>query len=221
MKKPFYISTAIAYASAIPHVGNVYEAILADAIARFKRLDGYDVYFQTGTDEHGQKIESRAALKGLDPQSYTDLISSEIKRIYAEVGVEYDYFIRTTDENHRKVVQAIFKKLYDQGDIYLGKYAGWYSVSEESFISEKDIVDGKGPNGDALVWTEEETFFFDLKKYQPRLIEHIQKHPEFIAPESRKNEMLNNFLSEPLQDLSVSRTSFKWGIPTFDSKHVV
>ena len=221
MKKPFYISTAIAYASAIPHVGNVYEAILADAIARFKRLDGYDVYFQTGTDEHGQKIESRATLKGIDPQSYTDLISSEIKRIYAEVGVEYDYFIRTTDEKHRKVVQAIFKKLYDQGDIYLGKYAGWYSVSEESFISEKDIVDGKGPNGDALVWTEEETFFFDLKKYQPRLIEHIQKHPEFIAPESRKNEMLNNFLSEPLQDLSVSRTSFKWGIPTFDPKHVI
>jgi methionyl-tRNA synthetase len=221
MKKPFYISTAIAYASAIPHVGNVYEAILADAIARFKRLDGYDVYFQTGTDEHGQKIESRAAGKGMEPQAYTDLISNEIKRIYAAVGVEYDYFIRTTDENHRQVVQAIFKKLYDQGDIYLGKYAGWYSVSEESFIAEKDIVDGKGPNGDTLVWTEEETFFFDLKKYQPRLIEHIQNHPEFIAPESRKNEMLNNFLSEPLQDLSVSRTSFKWGIPTFDPKHVI
>ena len=220
MKKPFYISTAIAYASAIPHVGNVYEAILADAIARFKRLDGYDVYFQTGTDEHGQKIESRALENNLDPKAYTDKISDEIKRIYESVGVSYDYFVRTTDKNHYEVVQAIFKKLYDQGDIYLGKYAGWYSVSEESFISEKDIIDGKGPNGDELVWTEEETYFFDLKKYQTRLVDYIQSHPEFILPETRKNEMINNFLTEPLQDLSVSRTSFKWGIPTFDSKHV-
>ena len=220
MKKPFYISTAIAYASAIPHVGNVYEAILADAIARFKRLDGYQVYFQTGTDEHGQKIESKAALKGLDPKTYVDQISDEIKRIYAAVGVSYDHFIRTTDQRHYEVVQAIFRKLYDQGDIYLGKYAGWYSVSEESFISEKDIVDGKGPNGDELVWTEEETFFFDLKKYQARLIKHIEDNPTFILPETRKNEMINNFLSEPLQDLSVSRTSFKWGIPTFNEKHV-
>ena len=220
MKKPFYISTAIAYASAIPHVGNVYEAILADAIARFKRLDGYQVYFQTGTDEHGQKIEGRALQKGIEPQAYVDLISDEIKRIYQAVDVSYDYFIRTTDRNHYRVVQAVFKKLYDQGDIYLGKYAGWYSVSEESFISDKDIVDGKGPNGDELVWTEEETFFLDLKKYQARLLKHIEENPNFILPESRRNEMINNFLKEPLQDLSVSRTSFKWGIPTFDEKHV-
>ena len=221
MKKPFYISTAIAYASAIPHVGNVYEAILADAIARFKRLDGYDVYFQTGTDEHGQKIESKAQLKGIDPQTYTDQISNEIKRIYQSVDVSYDYFIRTTDENHKKTVQHIFKKLYDQGDIYLGKYAGWYSVSEESFILEKDIVDGKGPNGDTLVWTEEETYFLDLKKYQQRLVDYINEHPGFIQPESRKNEMINNFLSEPLHDLAVSRTSFEWGIKTFNEKHVI
>lgn len=220
MKKPFYISTAIAYASAIPHVGNVYEAILADAIARFKRLDGFDVYFQTGTDEHGQKIESRAMEHNLDPKSFTDKISGEIKRIYASVDVSYDHFVRTTDKNHYEVVQAIFKKLYDQGDIYLGKYSGWYSVSEESFIADKDIVDGKGPNGDKLVWTEEETYFFDLKKYQKRLVDYIESHPEFILPETRKNEMINNFLTEPLQDLSVSRTSFKWGIPTFDKKHV-
>lgn len=222
MKKTYYLTTAIAYSSAIPHIGNVYEAILADAIVRFKRLDGYDVFFQTGTDEHGQKIENRAKDNELSPQAYVDHISSEIKRIYDKVDVSYDQFVRTTDERHIKAVQAIFKKLYDQGDIYLGEYEGWYSVSEEAFILEKDIVDGKAPNGDIPVWTKEAAYFLKLSTYQERLLKHIEENPEFIEPESRRNEMIQNFLKEPLPDLSVSRSSFKWGIPVeFDPGHVV
>lgn len=220
--KPYYISTAIAYASAIPHIGNVYEAILADAIARFKRLDGYDVYFQTGTDEHGMKIEQKASEKNIPTQTYVDQISAEIKRIYDKVNVQYDAFVRTTDPFHKESVQNIFKKLYDKGDIYLGQYKGWYSVSEEAYVLEKDIVDGKGPQGDTLVWMEEDVYFFKMSKYQDLLIKHIENNPKFIQPESRKNEMLNNFLKEPLPDLSISRTSFKWGIPVdFDDKHVI
>lgn len=222
MKKTYYLTTAIAYASAIPHIGNVYEAILADAIVRFKRLDGYDVFFQTGTDEHGQKIENKAKANELSPKTYVDHISSEIKRIYKKVNVSYDQFVRTTDERHIKSVQAIFKKLYDQGDIYLGEYEGWYSIAEEAFILEKDIVDGKGPNGDIPVWTKEAAYFLRLAPYQERLLKHIEAHPEFIEPESRRNEMIQNFLKEPLPDLSVSRTSFKWGIPVeFDEGHIV
>ena len=221
-KKPYYISTAIAYASAIPHIGNVYEAILADAIARFKRLEGYDVYFQTGTDEHGLKIETKAKEKNIEPQVYVDEISHEIKRIYDLVDVSYDRFVRTSDDFHKKSVQSIFETLLKKGDIYLGTYQGWYSVSEESYIQEKDIVDGKGPQGDTLVWMEEEVYFFKMSNYQERLIQHIKDHPTFIAPESRKNEMLQNFLSEPLPDLSISRTSFKWGIPVKSNEnHVV
>ncbi|TNF08953.1 MAG: methionine--tRNA ligase [Bacillota bacterium] len=222
MNKTYYLTTAIAYSSAIPHIGNVYEAILADAICRFKRLDGYDVLFQTGTDEHGQKIENKAKDNELSPQAYVDHISSEIKRIYDKVNVSYDQFVRTTDDRHVKAVQAIFKKLYDQGDIYLGEYEGWYSVSEEAFILEKDIVDGKAPNGDIPVWTKEAAYFLRLAPYQERLLKHIETHPEFIEPESRRNEMIQNFLKEPLPDLSVSRSSFKWGIPVeFDPGHVV
>ncbi|MFA6801251.1 MAG: methionine--tRNA ligase [Acholeplasmataceae bacterium] len=222
MKNKFYLTTAIAYSSAVPHIGNVYEAILADAICRYRRAKGDDVYFQTGTDEHGQKIENKAANSNLSPKAYADHISSEIKRIYNMVGVSYDHFIRTTDTYHEEAVQAIFKKLYDQGDIYLGKYEGWYSVADEAFIFEKDIVNGKGPSGDELVWTSEDTYFLKLEKYQEKLLKHIEDNPDFIAPESRKNEMIQNFLKEPLPDLSVSRTSFKWGIPVdFDSKHVI
>ena len=221
-KKTYYLTTAIAYASAIPHIGNVYEAILADAIVRFKRLEGYDVFFQTGTDEHGQKIESKATNNELSPQTYVDHIASEIKRIYDKVNVSYDQFVRTTDDRHIKSVQAIFKKLYDQGDIYLGEYEGWYSIAEEAFILEKDIVDGKAPNGDIPVWTKEAAYFLKLAPYQERLLKHIEEHPEFIEPESRRNEMVQNFLKEPLPDLSVSRTSFKWGIPVeFNPGHIV
>ena len=220
--KKYYITTAIPYASTLPHIGNVYEAILTDAVARFKSLDGYDVWFQTGTDEHGQKIETKANLNGISPKTYVDSISSGIKDIFASVNVKYDKFVRTTDDYHVKTVQKIFKKLFDQGDIYLGKYEGWYSVSEEAFINEKDIVDGLAPNGDIPIWTEEEAYFLDLKKYQKRLVEHIKKNPDFISPESRKNEMLNNFLKEDLLDLCVSRASFKWGIPVdFAKGHVV
>ncbi len=222
MEKTYYLTTAIAYASAIPHIGNVYEAILADAIVRFKRLDGYDVFFQTGTDEHGQKIESKAQANELSPKTYVDYISSEIKRIYKKVNISYDQFVRTTDERHIKSVQEIFKKLYDQGDIYLGEYEGWYSIAEEAFVLEKDIVDGKAPNGDTPVWTKEAAYFLKLAPYQQRLIKHIEEHPEFIEPESRRNEMIQNFLKEPLPDLSVSRTSFTWGIPVeFDEGHIV
>ncbi len=220
-KKAFYLTTAIAYSSAIPHIGNVYEAILADSICRFKRALGYEVRFQTGTDEHGQKIEQKAKENNQSPQAYADKISNEIRRIYGLVDVTFDKFIRTTDEDHVAAVQAIFKKLYDQGDIYLGKYEGWYSVMEESFVLEKDIVDGKGPAGDTPIWTSEDAYFFKMSKYQDRLIKHIEDHPDFISPESRKNEMIQNFLKEPLPDLSVSRTSFKWGVPvTFDKEHV-
>lgn len=222
MNKKFYLTTSIAYSSAIPHIGNVYETILADAIVRFKRLSGYDVLFQTGTDEHGQKIESKAKDNELKPKAYVDYIFEEIKRIYNSVDISYDRFVRTTDSFHIQSVQAIFKKLYDQGDIYLGKYEGWYSIAEESFISEKDIVDGKGPNGDIPVWTSEETYFLKLSKYQERLIKHIEENPSFIEPESRRNEMIQNFLKEPLPDLSVSRTSFKWGVPVeFAPGHIV
>lgn len=221
-KKPYYISTAIAYASAIPHIGNVYEAILADAIARFKRLEGYDVYFQTGTDEHGLKIETKAKEKNIEPQTYVDEISHEIRRIYDLVDISYDRFVRTSDDFHKKSVQSIFETLLKKGDIYLGTYQGWYSISEESYIQEKDIIDGKGPQGDTLKWMEEEVYFFKMSNYQERLIQHIKDHPTFIAPESRKNEMLQNFLSEPLPDLSISRTSFKWGIPVSSNEnHVV
>lgn len=221
-KEKFYITTAIAYSSQIPHIGNVYEAIFADAVARFKRLAGYDVFFQTGTDEHGQKIAANALNNELSPQAYVDLISSEIKRIYDKVNISYDQFIRTSDQNHKHIVQAIFKRLYDQGDIYLGQYEGWYSISEEAFVLEKDLIDGKTAHGDEPIWTSEEVYFLKLSKYQERLLKHIEENPEFIQPESRKNEMIQTFLKEPLPDLSVSRTSFKWGIPvTFAEKHVV
>ena len=217
----FYISTAIAYSSAIPHLGNVYETILADSIARFKRLDGYNVYFQTGTDEHGQKIEERARDNEISPEAYVEQITNEIKRIYKLMNIDYDKFVRTTDKNHVKGVQNIIERLFSQGDIYLGEYEGWYSVADEAYISKDDIVDGRGPSGDEPVWTKEEVYFFKLSKYQERLIEHINNNPDFIMPESRKNEMLSNFLSEKLPDLSISRTSFKWGIPfSFDPKHI-
>ncbi len=222
MKEKFYITTAIAYATNIPHIGNVYEAVLADAIARFKRLDGYDVLFQTGTDEHGQKIADIASSLNVTPKAHVDYISEEIKRIYQSLDVSYDRFVRTTDQNHQQLVERIFKKLFDQGDIYLGKYSGWYSISEEAFIFDKELIEkGIGEAGDKLVWMEEETYFFNLAKYQERLLKHIKDNPNFIMPESRKNEMLNNFLSAPLHDLSVTRTTLKWGIPTFDPKHVI
>ncbi len=222
MKKNYYITTAIAYASDTPHIGNVYEVILADAIARFKRLDGFNVYFQTGTDEHGLKIETKANKNQIDPQQYVNKISDKIKNIYKSVGVMYDRFVRTTDDNHKSVVQNIFEILLKQDDIYLGTYKGWYSVSEESYIQEKDIVDGKGPRGDNLVWTEEEVYFFRMSKYQNQLIKYIEANPDFISPESRKNEMIQNFLSDKLPDLSISRTSFKWGIPVKNNQnHII
>jgi methionyl-tRNA synthetase len=221
MKTPYYISTAIAYASATPHIGNVYEIILADSIARFKRLEGYDVYFQTGTDEHGLKIEQRAQTKEMSPQAYVDEVSATIKRIFDSMHVSYDYFIRTTSPFHQQSVQKIFDYLLQKGDIYLGKYQGYYSVSEEAYILEKDIVDGKGPNGDTLIWMEEEVYFFDMKKYQQKLLKHIEENTTFIAPESRKNEMVQNFLLQPLPDLSISRTSFKWGIKVLNDPHHV
>lgn len=219
-KEKFYITTAIAYSSAIPHIGNVYEAILADAIARFKRLEGYDVLFQTGTDEHGQKIAERAKDNEIAPKVYVDQISSEIRRIYDMMNVKYDKFVRTTDDFHVKSVQQIFDKLLKQGDIYKGKYEGWYSVSDEAYVSESDITDGFGPSGDKLVWTSEDVYFLKLSKYQDQLVKHIKENPEFIMPESRKNEMLNNFLSEKLPDLSITRTSFNWGIPVLEQGHV-
>lgn len=222
MKKNYYITTAIAYASDTPHIGNVYEVILADAIARFKRLDGFNVYFQTGTDEHGLKIETKANKNQIDPQQYVNKISDKIKDIYKSVGVMYDRFVRTTDDNHKSAVQNIFEILLKQDDIYLGTYKGWYSVSEESYIQEKDIVDGKGPRGDNLVWTEEEVYFFRMSKYQNQLIKYIEANPDFISPESRKNEMIQNFLSDKLPDLSISRTSFKWGIPVKNNQnHII
>lgn len=222
-KKTFYLTTAIAYTSGKPHIGNTYEAILADSIVRFKRQQGYDVRFQTGTDEHGQKIELKAAEAGVTPKEFVDKVSGEIKTIWDLVGTSYDKFIRTTDEYHEKQVQKIFKKLYDQGDIYKGYYEGMYCTPCESFFTESQLIDGKCPDcGRECTPAKEEAYFFRMSKYADRLIEHINTHPEFIQPESRKNEMMNNFLLPGLQDLCVSRTSFKWGVPVdFDPKHVI
>ena len=224
MSKPkYYITTAIAYTSGKPHIGNTYEAVLADAIARYKRQQGYDVFFQTGTDEHGQKIELKAEEAGVTPKEFVDNVSGQIKSIWDLMNTSYDKFIRTTDEDHEKQVQKIFKKMYVKGDIYKGEYEGMYCTPCESFFTESQLVDGKCPDcGRPCVPAKEEAYFFKMSKYADRLIEHIKTHPEFIQPESRKNEMLNNFLLPGLQDLCVSRTSFKWGIPVdFDPKHVV
>ena len=222
-KKPYYITTAIAYTSGKPHIGNTYEIVLADSIARFKRMQGYDVRFQTGTDEHGQKIEIKAGEAGITPKQFVDNGSGQIKEIWDLMNTSYDKFIRTTDEYHEKQVQKIFKKLHDQGDIYKGYYEGKYCTPCESFFTESQLVDGKCPDcGREVIDAKEEAYFFKLSKYADRLIDYINTHPEFIQPESRKNEMMNNFLLPGLQDLCVSRTSFKWGIPVdFDDKHVV
>ncbi len=222
-KKPYYITTAIAYTSGKPHIGNTYEAILADSIARYKRFQGYNVFLQTGTDEHGQKIEEKAAAAGVTPKEFVDGVSAEIKRIWDLVGTSYDKFIRTTDAEHEKQVQKIFKKMVDKGDIYKGAYEGMYCTPCESFWTDSQLVDGKCPDcGRAVQPAKEEAYFFRMSKYADRLIEHINTHPEFIQPVSRKNEMMNNFLLPGLQDLCVSRTSFRWGIPvTEDPKHVV
>lgn len=222
-EKDYYLTTAITYTSGKPHIGNTYEIILADAIARFKRQEGYNVYFQTGTDEHGQKIELKAKEAGIPPQQFVDEKAAEVKRIWDLMDTTYDRFMRTTDEYHKKQVQKIFKKLYNQGDIYLGHYEGKYCTACESFFTESQLVDGKCPDcGGPVNDAKEEAYFFKLSKYADRLIEHIEKHPEFIQPVSRKNEMMNNFLKPGLQDLCVSRTSFTWSIPVdFDPKHVV
>ncbi len=219
----YYISTAIAYTSGKPHIGNTYEVVLADAIARYKRQKGFDVYFQTGTDEHGEKIQLKAEEKKVSPQEYVDEVSKEIKDIWDIMNTSYDKFVRTTDEDHVRKVQKIFKKLYDQGDIYKGKYEGLYCTPCESFFTETQLVNGKCPDcGREVKKASEEAYFFKLSKYQDRLIKYIEQHPEFIQPESRKNEMINNFLRPGLQDLCVSRTSFTWGVPVdFDPKHVV
>ena len=222
-KPKYYITTAIAYTSGTPHIGNTYEIVLADAIARYKRSQGYDVFFQTGTDEHGQKIELKAEEAGVTPKEFVDNVSGEIKRIWDLMNTSYDKFIRTTDDYHEKEVQKIFKKLYDQGDIYKGHYEGMYCTPCESFFTESQLVDGKCPDcGRPVQPAKEEAYFFKMSKYADRLIEYINTHPEFIQPVARKNEMMNNFLLPGLQDLCVSRTSFKWGIPVdFDPKHVV
>lgn len=222
-RKKYYITTAIAYTSGKPHIGNTYEAVLADSIARFKRQQGYDVFFQTGTDEHGQKIEMKAEEAGVTCKEFVDRVSGEIKNIWDMMNTSYDKFIRTTDDYHEKQVQKIFKKLYDQGDIYKGHYEGMYCTPCESFFTESQLVDGKCPDcGRPVTPAKEEAYFFKMSKYAQRLIDHINEHPEFIQPVSRKNEMMNNFLVPGLQDLCVSRTSFKWGIPVdFDPKHVV
>ncbi|MBR1599638.1 MAG: methionine--tRNA ligase [Lachnospiraceae bacterium] len=222
-KKPYYITTAIAYTSGKPHIGNTYEIVLADSIARYKRFVGFDVRFQTGTDEHGQKIEQKAAEAGVTPKEFVDKTAGEIQRIWDLMNTSYDKFIRTTDEDHERQVQKIFKKLYDKGDIYKGEYEGLYCTPCESFFTESQLVDGKCPDcGREVSPAKEEAYFFKMSKYQDRLIRHIENNPEFIQPESRKNEMMNNFLKPGLQDLCVSRTSFKWGIPVdFDPNHVV
>ncbi|MGN0263391.1 MAG: methionine--tRNA ligase [Oliverpabstia sp.] len=222
-KEKFYMTTAIAYTSGKPHIGNTYEVVLADSIARFKRQQGYDVFFQTGTDEHGQKIENKAQEAGITPKEYVDNVAGEIKNIWDLMNTSYDKFIRTTDADHEKQVQKIFKKLYEQGDIYKGYYEGMYCTPCESFFTESQLVDGKCPDcGRPCTPAKEEAYFFKMSKYAQRLIDHINTHPEFIQPVSRKNEMMNNFLLPGLQDLCVSRTSFKWGIPVdFDPKHVV
>ncbi len=222
-KKKFYISTAIAYASSKPHIGNTYEIVLADVIARYKRLCGYDVYFQTGTDEHGQKIEEKAINEGISPQEYVDDKSRVIKEIWDVMNTSYDRFVRTTDNEHKKIVADIFKKLYDQGDIYLGEYKGLYCTPCESFWTESQLVSGKCPDcGREVKEATEEAYFFKMSKYSGWLEDYIEKHPRFIEPESRKNEIINNFIKPGLQDLCVSRTSFKWGIPvSFNDKHVI
>lgn len=222
-KKKFYMTTAIAYTSGKPHIGNTYEFVLADAIARYKRSQGYDVFFQTGTDEHGQKIELKAEEAGVSPKEFVDKVAGEVKAIADMMNTSYDKFIRTTDDYHEKQVQKIFKRLYEQGDIYKGHYEGMYCTPCESFFTESQLVDGKCPDcGREVQPAQEEAYFFNMSKYADRLIEHINTHPEFIQPVSRKNEMMNNFLLPGLQDLCVSRTSFKWGIPVdFDPKHVV
>lgn len=222
-KKPYYITTAIAYTSGKPHIGNTYEIVLADSIARFKRMEGYDVFFQTGTDEHGQKIEQKAAEAGISPKEFVDRIAGQIKGIWDMMNTSYDKFIRTTDTDHERQIQKIFRKLYEKGDIYKGYYEGMYCTPCESFFTQSQLVNGKCPDcGREVQPAKEEAYFLRLSKYADRLIEHINTHPEFIQPESRKNEMMNNFLLPGLQDLCVSRTSFKWGIPVdFDDKHVV
>ncbi|MDI9540052.1 MAG: methionine--tRNA ligase [Bacillota bacterium] len=222
-KKEYYITTAIAYASGKPHIGNTYEIVMADAIARYKRMTGYDVFFQTGTDEHGQKIEEKAQEAKMDPQAYVDQQTAVIKEIWDLMNTSYDKFVRTTDDYHKKQVQKIFEKLYKKGDIYKSEYEGWYCTPCESFWTDAQIVDGKCPDCEREVHkAKEESYFFKMSKYADQLMEHIENNPEFIQPESRKNEMINNFLKPGLQDLCVSRTSFKWGVPvTFDDKHVV
>jgi methionyl-tRNA synthetase len=222
-KKPYYITTAIHYTSGKPHIGNTYEIVLADSIARYKRMEGYDVFFQTGTDEHGQKIELKAEAEGITPKQFVDSVYSQVKETWDLMNTSYDKFIRTTDEYHEKQVQKIFKKLYEQGDIYKGQYEGMYCTPCESFFTPSQLVDGKCPDcGGEVQPAKEEAYFLKLSRYADRLIEHINTHPEFIQPESRKNEMMNNFLLPGLQDLCVSRTSFKWGIPVdFDPGHVV
>lgn len=222
-KKKYYISTAIAYTSGKPHIGNTYEIVLADAIARYKRQKGFDVYFQTGTDEHGEKIELKAKERGISPKEFVDEVSTEIKRIWDIMNTSYDKFVRTTDPHHEKIVQKIFDKMYDKGDIYKGEYSGLYCTPCESFWTESQLVDGKCPDcGREVEEKKEEAYFFKLSKYQDRLVKYIEEHPNFIQPESRKNEMLNNFIKPGLQDLCVSRTSFDWGIPVdIDPKHVV
>ena len=224
MSRPkYYITTAIAYASGVPHIGNTYEAILADAIARYKRLQGYDVFFQTGTDEHGQKVEDMARANGVTPKEFVDRTAGKIKKIWDRVNTSYDRFIRTTDEDHETQIKKIFKKFYDQGDIYKGYYEGMYCVPCESFWTASQLKDGKCPDcGRDVQPAKEEAYFFKMSKYADKLIDYINTHPEFIQPVSRKNEMMNNFLLPGLQDLCVSRTSFKWGIQVdFDPDHVV
>lgn len=223
MKKPFYISTAIAYTSGKPHIGNTYEIVLADAVARYKRLTGYDVYFQTGTDEHGQKIEDKAKEAGVTPQEFVDSISMEVRRLFNCLNTSYDKFVRTTNPNHKEVVQKIFKKLYDKGHIYKGKYEGLYCVPCESFFTDIQLVDGKCPDcGRKVAKSSEEAYFLKLSDYTEKLEKYIEENPNFIKPESRKNEIVNNFIKPGLQDLCVSRTSFKWGVPVnFDDKHVI
>ena len=223
MNKKYYITTPIYYPSANFHIGHCYTTIIADAIARYKRLTGFDVFFLTGTDEHGQKIENKAKDAGVTPQAYVDAIVDNAKNLWASLGITYDKFIRTTDDYHEQAVQKIFEKLYNQGDIYKGKYTGLYCTPCESFWSETQLVDGKCPDcGRDVHEVEEESYFFKLSKYQDRLVEYLESHPEFIQPESRKNEMINNFIKPGLEDLCVSRTTFTWGVPvTFDPKHVV
>ena len=223
MKENYYITTAIAYTSSKPHIGNTYEAVLTDSIARFHRLDGKNVLFQTGTDEHGQKIEEKAQALGRTPKEHVDIVSAEVKRIWDIMNVSYDKFIRTTDSYHEKQVQKIFRKLYEQGDIYKGSYEGWYCTPCEAFYTESQLVDGKCPDcGREVKKAKEEAYFFKMSKYADRLLKYYEEHPDFIVPVSRKNEMINNFLKPGLQDLCVSRSSFKWGIPVdFDDKHVV